>query len=240
MDLKPEIASNFEGKRLSVEVCADGTAHVVHPVGAADGGPWLDLEEDGATRQRLRRMGIGRARWNGATKDNRDLLRRICDAQELQAHAARALLGVAPQDAPPDLASKAEVLLRGIVETSEKLASHPSGFNHALDRHLFHPHARLAVHPLTKVLREAKREARAGTRSRFADPEWQKATASAVNNLLASYALAQICAPQALARLKTEAPSASALALLSQATGLSEDDLRRDAARQNRGQRPLP
>lgn len=240
MDFAPEIQSHFVGKRIAVGIGADGVPFITHPVGADDGGPWLDLEGDGATRHRLRALGIGRAAWNAASEKDRALLRGACDTAEQVAYAAQALLGVAPDGAPPDLAAKAAEYLRAVVKTSANLASGAAGFDHARERHLFHHYARSAVHPLTKLLRVAKRDANAGTRTRFTDSTWQDATARAINSLLASYALAQVCSPAALAGLRMQQPSDAARGLLSLATGLSEDDLRRDAARQNRGQPPLP
>jgi len=61
------------------------------------------------------------------------------------------------------------------------------------------------------------------------------ATAVKVNDLLKSFVLPTICAPAALARLKNESPAKAALGLLSEATALSEDDLRRETPRVDRG-----
>lgn len=240
MSLAPEIRNQFEGKHIFVEFCADGTVCPVHPPGEDDGGTWIDLNDDGATRQSLRRKGIGRELWNAASQEDRALARAVCQAQEDEDHALRALFGVAP---PGDtgLAPKARNFLRETVEASERLGRQIAGFGRGLERDLIHPLARSAVRPLTILLRTSKREATSGrVRPRFTDSDWQQATAAEVNDLLASHGLAQICRPAVLARLKTEAPPRMALELLSSATGLSEDDLRRDTVRQNRGQRPPP
>lgn len=188
---------------------------------------------DGTVRDRLLRIGLTKAWWEGARPDLRCDVRDACRALDfLEEAATDALLS-----REPEIADAAHDLLRRVAELVKKDARSPRGLERRKAKRWGSIEARFVVPKIEAALAAAKAEARSARRDKYADAEWLEEKARAVNRLLAP--LRNVCSPALIKKLRARRPLELARFIFARASpGASAHDLGRSRPQIRRAPRP--